>query len=192
MPAKLLIANRGEVAVRVARAADTLGLPCVAVFAADDALSPHVAAAETAVTLGGTGPAAYLDIDAVIAAARETGCTHVHPGWGFLSERADFARACADAGLVFVGPSPAVLDQLGDKVAARALAQQLGVPIPQATAAATPEQARAFMAELGAPVMLKAVSGGGGRGMRAVFDPAEMPEAYSRCSAEALAAFGVG
>ncbi len=129
MTHRLLIANRGEVAVRVARAADDLELPCVAVFAADDALSPHVEAAETAVTLGAEGPAAYLDIDAVIAAARETGCTHVHPGWGFLTERAAFARACADAGLVFVGPSPAVLERLGDKVAARALAQQLGVPV---------------------------------------------------------------
>ncbi len=188
--AKLLIANRGEVAVRVARAADTLGLPCVAVFASDDALSPHVEAAETAVTLSGSGPAAYLDIEAVIAAARETGSTHVHPGWGFLSERADFARACADAGLVFVGPSPAVLEQLGDKVAARALAQQLGVPIPRATAAATPEQARAFMAELGAPVMLKAVSGGGGRGMRAVTDPAQLDEVWRRCAAEAELAAG--
>ncbi|MGK2938618.1 MAG: carboxyl transferase domain-containing protein [Solirubrobacteraceae bacterium] len=188
--AKLLIANRGEVAVRVARAADTLGLPCVAVFAADDALSPHVEAAETAVTLGATGPAAYLDIDAVVTAARETGCTHVHPGWGFLSERADFARACADAGLVFVGPSPAVLEQLGDKVAARALAQQLGVPIPQATAAATPDEARAFMDELGGPVMLKAVSGGGGRGMRAVTDPAQLDEAWRRCATEAELAAG--
>ncbi|MBJ7521750.1 MAG: ATP-grasp domain-containing protein, partial [Solirubrobacteraceae bacterium] len=192
MTHRLLIANRGEVAVRVARAADDLELPCVAVFAADDALSPHVEAAETAVTLGAEGPAAYLDIDAVIAAARETGCTHVHPGWGFLSERADFARACADAGLVFVGPSPAVLDRLGDKVAARALAQQLGVPVPRAVSTDGPDAARAFLTELGGPIMLKAVSGGGGRGMREVSDPALLDDAWDRCVAEAELAAGSG
>lgn len=190
MTAKLLVANRGEVAVRVARAADAIGLPCVAVFAADDAASPHVEAAGQAVTLGGEGPAAYLDPDAIVAAARETGCTHVHPGWGFLSERAAFARACADAGLVFVGPSPTVLEHLGDKVAARALAQQLGVPVPQAASADGPAEAGAFMRELGGPIMLKAVAGGGGRGMRAVLDPAALDDAWRRCAAEAELATG--
>lgn len=190
MTAKLLVANRGEVAVRVARAADAVGLPCVAVFAADDAASRHVEAAGQAVTLGGEGPAAYLDVGAIVAAARETGCTHVHPGWGFLSERAAFARACADAGLVFVGPSPSVLEHLGDKVAARALAQHLGVPVPQAASADGPEEARAFMRELGGPIMLKAVAGGGGRGMRAVLDPAALDGAWRRCAAEAELATG--
>ena len=187
---RLLIANRGEVAVRVARAADTLGLPCVAVFAGDDASSPHVEAAELAVTLGGDGPSAYLDVDALVAAARETGCSHVHPGWGFLSESAAFARACADAGLVFVGPAPAVLERLGDKVAARALAQELGVPVPRATSTSSADDARAFMDELGRPIMLKAVAGGGGRGMRAVRDPAAVDDAWARCVAEARLATG--
>jgi acetyl/propionyl-CoA carboxylase alpha subunit/acetyl-CoA carboxylase carboxyltransferase component len=187
---RLLIANRGEIAVRVARAADAIDLPCVAVFAGDDATAPHVEAAAQAVTLGGEGPAAYLDADAIVAAALETGCTHVHPGWGFLSERASFARACADAALVFVGPSPAVLEHLGDKIAARALAQQLGVPVPQAVAADAPDAARAFMAELGGPIMLKAVAGGGGRGMRAVLHPDALDDAWRRCAAEAQLATG--
>ncbi len=190
MPAKLLIANRGEVAVRVARAADALDLPCVAVFAGDDATSPHVEAAELAVTLGADGPAAYLDIDALVAAAQQTGCTHVHPGWGFLSESAAFARACADAGIVFVGPSPAVLDRLGDKVAARALAQELGVPVPRATSTSSPDDVRAFMTELGRPLMLKAVAGGGGRGMRVIRDAGAIDEAWERCAAEARVATG--
>lgn len=190
MPAKLLIANRGEVAVRVARAADALDLPCVAVFAGDDATSPHVEAAELAVTLGADGPAAYLDIDAPVAAAQQTGCTHVHPGWGFLSESAAFARACADAGIVFVGPSPAVLDRLGDKVAARALAQELGVPVPRATSTSSPDDVRAFMTELGRPLMLKAVAGGGGRGMRVIRDAGAIDEAWARCAAEARVATG--
>lgn len=190
MSSKLLIANRGEVAVRVARAADDLGLPCVAVFAGDDATSPHVEAAELAVTLGADGPAAYLDIDALVAAAQQTGCTHVHAGWGFLSESAAFARACADAGLVFVGPSPAVLDRLGDKVAARALAQELGVPVPRATSTSSPDAVRAFLAELARPLMLKAVAGGGGRGMRAVRDAADIDDAWARCAAEARVATG--
>lgn len=190
MSSKLLIANRGEVAVRVARTADALDLPCVAVFAGDDATSPHVEAAELAVTLGADGPAAYLDIDALVAAAQQTGCTHVHPGWGFLSESAAFARACADAGIVFVGPSPAVLDRLGDKVAARALAQELGVPVPRATSTSSPDDVRAFMTELGRPLMLKAVAGGGGRGMRVIRDAGAIDEAWARCAAEACVATG--
>ena len=194
---KLLIANRGEVAVRIARAAQDLGIATVAVFSRDDAGALHTQLADTAVALNGTGPAAYLDIAALIAAARAQGCDAVHPGYGFLSERADFAQACADAGLVFIGPTPAQLALFGDKASARALAAEHGVPLLPGTGSATLDEVTAFFAEQRARnpacgLMLKAVAGGGGRGMRAVTDPAALPEAYARCSAEALAAFGVG
>jgi acetyl/propionyl-CoA carboxylase alpha subunit/acetyl-CoA carboxylase carboxyltransferase component len=194
---KLLIANRGEVAVRILRAAQDLGIATVAVFSRDDAGALHTQLADTAVALDATGPAAYLDIAALVAAARAQGCDAVHAGYGFLSERADFAQACTDAGLVFIGPTPAQLALFGDKASARALAAEHGVPLLPGTGAATLDQITAFFAEQRARnpacgLMLKAVAGGGGRGMRAVTDPAALPEAYARCSAEALAAFGVG
>ena len=193
----LLIANRGEVAVRIARAAQDLGIATVAVFAKDDAGALHTQLADTAVPLAATGPAAYLDIAALIAAARAQGCDAVHPGYGFLSERADFAQACADAGLVFIGPTPAQLALFGDKASARALAAEHGVPLLPGTGAASLDEITAFFNDQRARnpacgLMLKAVAGGGGRGMRAVTDPAALPEAFARCSAEALAAFGVG
>src|SRR5690349_16168148 len=119
---KLLVANRGEIAIRIARAAADLGIESVAVHSTDDDRSRHALTATTSVSLGTTGPAAYLDGARLVAVARETGCTAVHPGYGFLSETPDFAQRCLDAGLVFVGPSPDVLRQLGDKVRARALA----------------------------------------------------------------------
>ncbi|GCL66297.1 pyruvate carboxylase [Rubrivivax pictus] len=194
---RLLIANRGEVAVRILRAAQDLGIATVAVFSQDDAGALHTRLADRAVALAATGPAAYLDIAALIAAARATGCDAVHPGYGFLSERADFAQACADAGLVFIGPTPAQLALFGDKASARALAAEHGVPLLPGTGAASLAEVQAFFADQrsrnpACGVMLKAVAGGGGRGMRAVTDPADLPEAYARCSAEALAAFGVG
>ncbi|MES2718131.1 MAG: carboxyl transferase domain-containing protein [Pseudomonadota bacterium] len=194
---KLLIANRGEVAVRILRAAQDLGIATVAVFSRDDAEALHTRLADEACPLEATGPAAYLDIPALVAIARATGAEAVHPGYGFLSERADFAQACADAGLVFVGPTPAQLALFGDKASARALAAEHGVPLLPGTGAATLQEIRAFFAEQRSRnpdcgVMLKAVAGGGGRGMRAVHDPAALPEAHARCSAEAQAAFGVG
>ena len=194
---RLLIANRGEIAVRILRAAQDLGIATVAVFSRDDAGALHTQLADQAMALDATGPAAYLDMAALVAAARATGCEAVHPGYGFLSERADFAQACADAGLVFIGPTPAQLALFGDKASARALAAEHGVPLLPGTGAATLEQIQVFFADQRARntacgVMLKAVAGGGGRGMRAVQDPADLPEAYARCSAEALAAFGVG
>jgi len=144
------------------------------------------------VLLPGVGVAAYLDIEAIVTAARESGCTAVHPGYGFLSENAEFARRCAEAGLTFVGPRPEMLDLFGDKSAARGYARKLGVPVlPGSTGGTTPAEAQAFAAEHG-PVMLKAVAGGGGRGMRQVHDPAEVPEAFERCRSEALQAFGSG
>ncbi len=194
---RLLIANRGEVAVRILRAAQDLGIATVAVFSRDDAGALHTRLADQAVAMDATGPAAYLDIAALVAAARATGCDAVHPGYGFLSERADFAQACADAGLVFIGPTPAQLALFGDKASARALAAAHGVPLLPGTGAATLDEVQTFFADQRARnpacgVMLKAVAGGGGRGMRAVTDPTGLPEAYARCSAEALAAFGVG
>ena len=194
---KLLIANRGEIAVRIIRAAQDLGIATVSVYARDDAGALHTTLADEAVALDTTGPAAYLDIHTLVAVASRHGCEAVHPGYGFLSERADFAQACADAGLVFIGPTPAQLALFGDKARARTLAAEHGVPLLPGTGAATLAEIEAFfttqrLADPGCGVMLKAVAGGGGRGMRAVFDPKELPEAFARCSAEALAAFGVG
>lgn len=189
----LLIANRGEIAIRIARASAELGLRTVAVYSTDDQTSLHRFAAVRAVALPGTGSAAYLDIEAVVAAALESGCEAIHPGYGFLSENAEFARRCRQAGLVFVGPSPELLALFGDKTKARELARQLDVPILRGTAGPTSlTQAREFMASLGsqARLMIKAVAGGGGRGMRVVEDPQGLEQAYARCQSEARAAFG--
>lgn len=188
----VLVANRGEIAVRVVRAAGELGWRAVAVYPADDAASAHVAAADEAIVLAGVGAAAYLDGEAIIAAACEAGCTAVHPGYGFLSENAEFARRCAAAGLTFVGPRPEMLEVFGDKSAARAYARERDVPVlPGSAGATTLAEARAFAAEHG-PVMLKATAGGGGRGMREVRDLDEVPDAFERCRSEAAQAFGTG
>ncbi|GAA4549771.1 carboxyl transferase domain-containing protein [Pseudonocardia xishanensis] len=183
----LLVANRGEIAVRLVRAARELGLRTVAVFALDDATAPHVTLADEAHEIPG-----YLDQEAVVAVATAAGARFVHPGYGFLSENADFARLCADRGLTFVGPRPELLDLFGDKVRARATARAAAVPVLPGTAGPTSlGEAATFLAEHGA-VMLKALAGGGGRGMREVTDPAELPEAYARCRSEAEHAFGSG
>ncbi|UAW98711.1 ATP-grasp domain-containing protein [Halopseudomonas nanhaiensis] len=191
---RLLIANRGEIAIRIARAAAELDIPTLAVFAEDDAQSLHVRKADAAQALSGRGAAAYLDMDQLIAVAREHRCDALHPGYGFLSESSELARRCADAGITFVGPSPEVLDLFGDKSRARQLASETGVPLGLGTNQATSlEEARRFMQDHGGrPVMLKALAGGGGRGMRAVHDPVELDEAYARCSSEARSAFGSG
>ena len=190
---KVLVANRGEIALRTVRALHDLGIASVAVYADDDAASPHVQAASAAVALGATGPAAYLDGARLIAIAQAQGCDAVHPGYGFLSERADFARACAEAGLRFIGPTPAQLALFGDKAQARALAQQQGVPLmPGTQAAVSLEEAQAFFAQHAhAGIVIKAIGGGGGRGMRAVTSADDVPAAYARCRSEAQAAFGV-
>ena len=195
---KVLIANRGEIAVRLVRALRDLGLASVAVHARDDADALHVQLADTAVALDVAGPAAYLDGAALIAIARSQGCDGVHPGYGFLSERADFAQACADAGLRFIGPTPEQLALFGDKARARALAERCDVPVmPGSAGAVTLAEAQAFFAAqqaegAGEPgVMVKAIGGGGGRGMRAVLNAADLPEAHARCTSEAKAAFGV-
>ena len=190
---RLLIANRGEIAVRVARAAAALGIASVAVFSRDDAESLHVRIADDAMPLAGSGPAAYLDVDALLYAAASARCDAVHPGYGFLSENAEFARRCSDAGLTFVGPRPDVLELFGDKARARALARSLHVPL----LAGSDEEvdlagATAFLASLGdgGTMMIKAVAGGGGRGIRAVSRAENVADAFARARAEALAAFG--
>ncbi|WP_394764210.1 carboxyl transferase domain-containing protein [Phenylobacterium sp.] len=191
----LLIANRGEIAVRIARTAAEMGVATVAVYSEDDAASLHTRKADRAVGLKGSGPAAYLDIEQVVAAALAAGCDAVHPGYGFLSENAAFAQACAAAGLTFIGPTPETLALFGDKGRARALAQVAGVPVLPGTDGPTSlEDAKAFFASLGegGAVMVKAVAGGGGRGMRPVMQPADLPSAYERCASEANAAFGNG
>ncbi|MEM7324230.1 MAG: carboxyl transferase domain-containing protein [Actinomycetota bacterium] len=187
---RLLVANRGEIAIRIVRAARDLDIETVAVAPADDLGSLHTRLADTAVTLSGRGAAAYLDIEAVIAAARETGCDAVHPGYGFLAENADLATACQAAGVTFVGPTPDQLRQLGDKTSARALAAELGVPLAPGTSGDTSvEEAEAFLAAHG-PIMIKAVAGGGGRGMRPVHPGDDVAAAWERSRSEAQAAFG--
>ncbi len=195
LPTSLLIANRGEIAIRVMRAAAELGIRTVAVFSEDDAHSLHTRKADDARPLRGSGAAPYLDIGQIVAVAKEAGCATVHPGYGFLSENAPFARRCADAGLTFVGPRPEILELFGDKVQARLLAERCGVPVLQGTSGpASLDDAREFLSSLGAgaSMMIKAVAGGGGRGMRIVHRLGEVEEAYKRCQSEARAAFGNG
>src|ERR1700694_3888971 len=176
---KLLIASRGEIAIRVMRAASDLGISTVAIFSEDDAQSLHTRKADEARSLYGRGVAAYLDGPRIIAIAKQAGCQAVHPGYGFLSENAEFARQCAEASILFVGPTPEVLSLFGDKVQARSLAARCGVPVLQGGAANSPEQAREFLRSLGAgaAIMIKAVAGGGGRGMRLVRDESQVDEA---------------
>ena len=191
----LLIANRGEIAIRIARAAADLGIRSVAVYSHDDAESLHTRIADEAVALDARGVPAYLDIEAIVAAAAAAGCDAVHPGYGFLAENAALARACADAGITFVGPSIPNLELFGDKGRARAAAAESDVPtIPGIDGAVTQEQAADFLAGLGAggAIMLKALAGGGGRGTRAVQDTAELAETFERCRSEAASAFGNG
>ncbi|MFM8377093.1 MAG: biotin carboxylase N-terminal domain-containing protein, partial [Phenylobacterium sp.] len=190
----ILIANRGEIAIRIARAASDLGRRTVAVFSADDADSLHRRMADEARALPGRGSAAYLEMDAVIQAALESGCDAIHPGYGFLSERGEFARRCAAAGLTFIGPKVEHLELFGDKARAREAALAAGVPVsPGLDRSITLEEARAFLADRppGQGVILKALAGGGGRGSRVVLDAEELEAAYARCRSEAQAAFGV-
>ena len=166
---KLLIANRGEIAIRIARAAADMGLPTVAVYSEDDSRSLHLRVADESRALPGQGSAAYLNAGAVIAAATATGCDAIHPGYGFLAERGDFARMCAEAGLTFVGPDVAHLELFGDKARARTAAVAVSVPVIRGLDhAVTIDEARAFFASLraGSGMIVKALAGGGGRGTR--------------------------
>ncbi|MBU6319955.1 MAG: ATP-grasp domain-containing protein [Alphaproteobacteria bacterium] len=190
----LLVANRGEIAIRIIRTARELGLRTVAVYPQDDADSLHVRRADDAVRLEGRGPRAYLDIPSLVQAAQSSGADFVHPGYGFLSETAQFARAVAEAGLTFVGPSPETLDMFGDKVRARALASACSIPTPAGEGPVDLDGAVRFLRSLesGRSMMLKAVSGGGGRGMRVIDTEAGLRDAFERASSEAIASFGNG
>ena len=191
----LLIANRGEIAIRIARAAAELGLRTVAIFSEDDAQSLHTRKMDDALPLQGRGAAAYLDIEQILALAAQAGCNAIHPGYGFLSENAEFARRCAEAGVTFVGPQAETLALFGDKGQARSLAERCDVPILPGTSGPTSvDEAKAFLTSLGAggAVMIKALAGGGGRGMRAVSAVDELEAAYARCQSEATSAFGNG
>ncbi|MGO4642665.1 acetyl-CoA carboxylase biotin carboxylase subunit [Mesorhizobium sp. 2RAF45] len=192
---KLLVANRGEIAVRIIRAAQDLGIATVAVYSAADAGALHVELADEAVNIG--PPAAkksYLNIEAILTAARETGCDSVHPGYGFLAENAAFSDAVTGAGLVFVGPSGDAIRMMGDKVSARSAAAAAGVPVVPGSAGRVEgvEAGREVLAETGFPVMIKAAAGGGGRGIRIANSFAEFEQAFPQAEAEALAAFGDG
>ena len=189
---KVLVANRGEIALRITRAVQELGMQAVAVFPSDDAQSLHVTGADAAVELAGRGPAAYLDISQIVAVAKANGCDSVHPGYGFLSENADFAAAVEAAGLAFIGPSVDALRAFGDKAQARAIAQNSGVAVlagsPQALS--LPDAETFFAAHADSGMLLKAIAGGGGRGMRVVRKADELADAFARCASEAQAAFG--
>jgi len=192
---RVLIANRGEIAVRIARACRESGLESVAVFSDADADAPHVRTADRAVRIGPASPAeSYLSITALIAAARQVSADAVHPGYGFLSERAEFARACESAGLIFVGPPADVIERMGSKIAARALMQRAGVPIvPGETPGDQHDEGIYGTARaLGYPVLIKASAGGGGKGMRVIRGDAEAIELIASARREALAAFGDG
>ncbi len=194
-PKSLLVANRGEIAIRVTRAGAELGHRTVTVFAEDDADSLHTRKADEARVLRGAGAAAYLDAEQILAVAAETGCDAIHPGYGFLSENAGFARRCARAGITFVGPRAETLELFGNKLRARELAESCGVPVLRGTAGPTSSDgARELLASLpdGSSIMIKAVAGGGGRGIRVVQRPEEIEEAFARCRSEALSAFGNG
>ncbi|MGA5198193.1 acetyl/propionyl/methylcrotonyl-CoA carboxylase subunit alpha [Streptomyces exfoliatus] len=192
---KVLIANRGEIAVRVARACRDAGIGSVAVYAEPDRDALHVRAADEAFALGGDTPAtSYLDVGKVLEAARETGADAVHPGYGFLSENAEFAQAVLDAGLTWIGPPPQAIRDLGDKVAARHIAQRAGAPLVVGTPdpVSGADEVVAFAQEHGLPIAIKAAFGGGGRGLKVARTLDEIPELYDSAVREAVAAFGRG
>lgn len=192
---KLLIANRGEIAVRIIRACRDIGVASVAVYSEADAQSMHIAMADEAVCIGpGAAKRSYLDVPSILAAAKGKNADAVHPGYGFLAENAMFAEACQREGLIFVGPNPDAIHRLGDKVEARRTATANGVAIVPGSDGTIedPKAARALVAELGFPLLLKAKGGGGGRGMRIVREQSEFEQAWQEASREAAAAFGDG
>ena len=191
---KILIANRGEIAVRVIRACKEMGVRTVAVYSTADAGALHVNLADEAYCIGGPRAAeSYLNEDAILTVALESGAKAIHPGYGFLSENAGFARECRDCGLVFAGPSPEVLSRMGDKDAARRTACAAGVPVvPGCDLLDGPADATAQAERIGCPVLVKARAGGGGRGIRKVERPEDAAAAFGEASAEAESAFGDG
>ncbi|WP_193084304.1 acetyl/propionyl/methylcrotonyl-CoA carboxylase subunit alpha [Brevibacterium aurantiacum] len=190
---KILIANRGEIAVRVIRACSHYGHTSVAVYADQDLEAMHTQLADEAYSLPGTNAGdTYLNIDAIIAVAKQSGADAVHPGYGFLSENADFAAAVEDAGLIWIGPTAATITALGDKVTARQLAQKVGAPLAPGIDRPLKDagEVEAFAAEHGLPIIIKAAHGGGGRGMKIVHDLAEVADAFESATREAVEAFG--
>ncbi|SLN52879.1 Biotin carboxylase [Falsiruegeria litorea R37] len=189
---KLLIANRGEIAIRIARTAAEMGVSVVAVHTPDDARCLHVKHGDQVRVLPGAGAAGYMDVDALIRIAAETNCDAVHPGYGLLSERADFVRACHEAGLIFVGPDAATMERLGDKLQAREMAQSLNLPVPLGDGPFdTVQDAQAFLDQIQGPIMLKAVQGGGGRGMRRVETSQQLRARFEQARIEAESGSGV-
>jgi acetyl/propionyl-CoA carboxylase alpha subunit len=192
---KLLVANRGEIAIRILRAAAELGIATVAVYSKDDEGSLHTGKADEAVALDGIGVAAYLDIERIIGVARKSGCDAIHPGYGFLAENAAFARRCGEQDVTFIGPRVEILELFGDKARARVAAVDAGVPVIRGIDhAVSLEEAAEFMSGIGGgrSMMIKAISGGGGRGSRVVTSAGELPATFERCRAEAEVAFGNG
>ena len=192
---KVLVANRGEIAVRVVRAAKDAGLGSVAVYADADRDSLFVTLADEAYALGGATPAqTYLDVAKILDVAARSGADAVHPGYGFLAENADFARAVLDAGLVWIGPPPAAIESLGDKVQARHIAEKVGAPLVPGTSdpVADASEVVAFAEEFGLPIAIKAAFGGGGRGLKVARELAEIPELFESATREAVTAFGRG
>ncbi len=195
MSYKILVANRGEIAVRIIRAAAELNISTAAVCSEDDKGCLHAQMADECLLLEGRGPSAYMAKERIIEKAREHGCQAIHPGYGFLAENSEFAAACEKEGITFIGPQPENLDLFGDKSKARQIAAECGIPLLEAMEGpVTQEEARSFFEKLGrnAALMVKALAGGGGRGMRAVYSPRELDRAFSLCSSEAEAAFGRG
>ena len=191
---KVLVANRGEIALRVVRACQELGVAAVAVYSDADEGALHVRHADEAVRIG-PPPAgkSYLRVEALVEAAKETGAEAVHPGYGFLAENAGFAAACRDAGLAFIGPSAEAIEKMGNKSAARRLAEEAGVPVvPGSDAASSPDEAAQTAEEIGYPIMVKAAAGGGGRGIRVAEDEEGLRKAVQVARREAEAAFGDG
>jgi acetyl-CoA carboxylase biotin carboxylase subunit len=190
---RVLVGNRGEVAVRVIRALHELGIEAVAVYSTADAGALHVRLADRAVRIGPPPAAAsYLNIPSLVAAAVTTGCEAVHPGWGFLAENPDFVHACEDNDLVFVGPDADVMARMGDKAEAKREAAEVGIPLVPGGEPANAAEARVAAAEVGYPVFLKARAGGGGKGMRLVEAPEDLEDAYETAGSEAHASFGDG
>ena len=192
---KVLVANRGEIAVRVQQTLQAMGVGTIAVYSEPDSSAPHVALADEAYPLPGfTAEETYLDIDKQIAIARRHGAEAIHPGYGFLSESPHFARACQEAGIVFIGPSPESMAALGDKVRSKELASQAAVPVVPSSPVCEPAggDAASFGADLGYPLLVKAAAGGGGRGMRLVTDPKDLGPSMESAQREAAAAFGDG
>lgn len=195
LPEKLLIANRGEIAVRIIQACADMGIASVAIYADDDIESMHVELADEAWGLAGaTAKDTYLNIAAIIEIAKKSKATMIHPGYGFLSERAEFAQAVIDAGLKWIGPSPSAIENLGDKIAARKIAASVGAPLVQGTQDPLKhaDEALDFAKQYGLPIAIKAAFGGGGRGLKVVWKLEEVKEQYDSAVREALAAFGRG